>query len=127
MAKMTAEKIIPTPALGKVIISAHSGGYRPAAFSADSGGLGDHLSHLFLFDAFYGQHDLYRHWLENSGGTIFAAYTDHLASKHLEFTAELPEKLRLHFEAEKTTVEHDSVVQTFLRPWLARLDSSWKK
>ena len=123
---MQQEKVITATKLNKVIISANSGGYRPAAFSLEKGGLNDHITDVFLFDAFYGQQEYYRHWLEQYTGTIHAIYTDHLAKAHLDFAQALPESLKNRFIFATTTEEHDNVVQTYLAPWLAGLSAVWK-
>ncbi len=124
---MRKEQVIKSAKLDKLIISAHSGGYRPMAFVIDRGGLKDHITDLFLFDAFYGNHDFFRKFLNTSNTTIYAAYTEHLSKEHTEFlSATEKDKLgRLHFTP--TVVDHDEVVQTFFADWLSKLGNVWKK
>ena len=85
---MKSESVITAAKLNKLILSAHSGGYRPVAFCLDRGGLNDHITDVFLFDAFYGNHDFFRSWLNAHRGKLFAAYTDHLAEEHNNFMNE---------------------------------------
>jgi hypothetical protein len=126
LATMKDQEVIKTPRLNKLILSAHSGGYRPAAFSLDRGGLNDHITDVFLFDAFYGNQEFFRNWLNSSKGRLWAAYTDHLAGESETFTNNTTgDPLgRIHFI--KTPVEHEQVVQTFFGDWLSRLDVVWK-
>jgi hypothetical protein len=96
------------------------------AFALDRGGLSMHITDLFLFDAFYGNHDYFRSFLNNSTAAFSAAYTNHLAGEHTEFVKSTPahQRSRLHFTP--TNVDHEEVVQKFLAEWLAGLDAEWK-
>ena len=126
LATMVKEGVLKAAKLNKLIVSAHSGGYMPAAFVVDRGGLNDHITDLFLFDAFYGNHDLFMKFLNASHAEFHAAYTEHLAQEHLDFVkGAAPEQTkRLHFAP--TTVEHDEVVQTYFADWMSKLGSEWK-
>jgi beta-lactamase class A len=123
---MRKEEVIKSTKLNKLIISAHSGGYRPTAFALDRGGLNDHITDLFLFDAFYGNHEFFRSFLNSSTANVYAAYTEHLAGEHTEFVKSTPanQLSRLHFTA--TSVDHDEVVQTFMADWLGHLGTEWQ-
>jgi beta-lactamase class A len=123
---MQREKVIPEVRVGQIVLSAHSGGYRPVAYCVDRGGLTDAITHLFLFDAFYANLDYYRAWLESGPGIIEAAYTDHLASEHRSFASALTPELSSRFRAVPTTVTHDDVLREYLRPWLRQLPSNYK-
>lgn len=50
--------------IGKVIMSAHSGGYRVVAMCLKHGGF--NVSEVYLFDALYGEEDTYRDWIANT-------------------------------------------------------------
>jgi len=126
LATMKKEEVIKEAKLDGLILSAHSGGYRPVAFCLDRGGLNAHITDLFLFDAFYGNHDFYRAWLLGGTGSIHAAYTDHLAEEHTSFAAGLDSQAATRFRITHTPVEHEQVVQEFLRPWLGQLPETWK-
>ena len=78
--------------INSVIISAHSGGYRPAAFVLDVGDMPELISEVWLFDAFYGQHKKFMSWIEEYDGKLISIYTAHLRDEHEVFTAELNEK-----------------------------------
>ncbi|MBM2841221.1 MAG: hypothetical protein HW412_1749 [Bacteroidetes bacterium] len=123
---MKGENVIKTAKLDKLILSAHSGGYRPAAFCLDRGGLNDHITDVFLFDAFYGNHDFFRRWLSTGHGKLFAAYTDHLAGEHKDFMNETIGDPLSRINFSRTSVDHDQVVHEFLGDWLSKLDKGWK-
>jgi hypothetical protein len=125
LAVMVKEEVITTPKLDKLIVSAHSGGYRPTAFVLDRGGLNKHITEVFLFDAFYGNHDFFRKFLNSSSASFFAAYTDHLKQEHVDFMkATATDQIgRLHFTP--TQVDHEEVVQNFMAEWLSQLGNAW--
>lgn len=126
LATLHKEEVITAEKVARMVISAHSGGYRPVAYCIDRGGMNAAISHLFLFDAFYANADYYRNWLEAGWGIIEAAYTEHLANEHSSFAATLSASAAPRFRAVPTTVGHDEVVQTFLRTWLSRLPQEFK-
>ncbi len=126
LAMLVREEVIKTPRLNKLILSAHSGGYRPAAFCLDRGGLNAHITNLFLFDAFYGNHDYFRNFLGASEAVFLGAYTDHLSKEHEDFAKGMPAGLRSRIDFTATKVDHDEVVQTFFGEWLAGLGKEWQ-
>jgi hypothetical protein len=126
LATMKSEEVVKTAKLNKLVLSAHSGGYRPLALCLDRGGLNDHITDVFLFDAFYGNQEFFRNWLTAHKGRIFAAYTDHLAGEHEAFMKETTGEPLTRIRFTKTAVDHDQVVQTFLAEWLSKLDKVWK-
>ncbi|OQX95435.1 hypothetical protein B6I21_05430 [candidate division KSB1 bacterium 4572_119] len=80
------EKRIQTIKLNKLIITAHSGGYRPAILSVANGGLQSQINEVYLFDAFYALTDQLIPWLTiNKKNKLRSIYTDHLALEHKEF------------------------------------------
>ena len=125
---LTSEKIIHFEKLGKLIITAHSGGYRPAILALERGGLTDKVREVFLFDAFYDLTDKIIPWLkQDRKHHLRSIYTSHLAPEHEEFMKELKKENLSFSEAldknaqivlEKTKVKHNEVIEnTFLR-WL---------
>jgi hypothetical protein len=123
---MKREGVIKEANVHKMILTAHSGGYHPAAFCVDRGGMNDHITHLFLFDAFYGNLEYFRKWLSSGTGIIEAAYTDHLKEAHMTFASGLDARIAGRFHVRASTVEHDEVPQTYMRPWLHTLPDEWK-
>ena len=125
MDMLGAEKVASHPRLGHLIISAHSGGYRPAAFCVDRGEVQGHLDGVFLFDALYGFPEKFTAWLEHSNGFLYAAYTAHLQKEHSAFVAGLSEGARRRVEVEPADVDHEHVVPEFFPRWLVNLPAPW--
>jgi beta-lactamase class A len=125
MATMHQEKIVTSTKVARVIVTAHSGGYRPAGFVLDRGGMSDLITHVFLFDALYGQHEYFRDWLLKGKGTIRAAYTDHLAQEHADVAASVA-GAGSRWSMTPANVEHDQVPQAFFARWLSELPAEWK-
>lgn len=126
LAMMHHEGIVKTEKIGRIIVSGHSGGYRPAAYVLARGGLSDRVTDVFLFDAFYGEQDKFKEWLTSHRGTIHACYTDYLVQEHLDFQKMIFPLVGNRFQCTKTTVEHGDVVQAFFPAWLAELGPEWK-
>jgi hypothetical protein len=61
------------PRLGRVCVSAHSGGYHAAACSLRNGGV--EISETYLFDALYAESDVFRDW-------VLARRSDPATSRH---------------------------------------------
>jgi hypothetical protein len=59
-----------------VIIVGYSGGFVPAAWSLEVGGLGNRVRGVFLLDAVYGELDKFASWIENNRtGFFISSYT----------------------------------------------------
>jgi beta-lactamase class A len=127
LATMKREGIVKSEKVGNIIVSGHSGGYRPAAFVLDRGGLGDHVTDVFLFDAFYSQQDKFKSWLLKYRGRLFGCYTDHLAKEYMEFQRDLNPQIGNRLQFTKSPVEHDNVVETFFPQWVRQLENKWKQ
>jgi hypothetical protein len=125
------------PELGRVCLSAHSGGYHAAACSLRDGGL--NVSETYLFDALYAESDVFRDW-------VVARRSDPAVSRHKlvsYFTAGAPtEPINLALRAElerrgvlvaeeqregelsRRDLSHASAV--FVRSGLAHSDVTWE-
>jgi hypothetical protein len=125
MATMKHEKVVSSGNVARVIVTAHSGGYRPAGFVLDRGGMSDQITHVFLFDALYGQHEYFRDWLLKGKGIIRAAYTDHLAKEHADVARSVA-AAGSRWSMTPADVEHDRVPQAFFPRWLSGLPAEWK-
>jgi hypothetical protein len=68
-------------ALGSVILSGHSGGYRVMAAILDRGGMSDHVKEVWLFDALYAGTDKFLAWFEQYRGRLLDIYTEHGGTK----------------------------------------------
>jgi hypothetical protein len=67
--------------IGRIILSAHSGGYHVIAGIVDHGGLPKNADEIWLFDALYGQVDSYLNWSDQTHGRLLNIYTDHGGTK----------------------------------------------
>ncbi len=86
MVLLQREKRIQNQGIGNIIISAHSGGYRPAIYAVSRGGLMDKISSVFLFDAFYALTGELIPWLKmDKTHRLRSIYTEHLAEEHRIF------------------------------------------
>ncbi|HEY2082584.1 MAG TPA: D-alanyl-D-alanine carboxypeptidase/D-alanyl-D-alanine-endopeptidase [Verrucomicrobiae bacterium] len=63
--------------IGKIILSAHSGGYQVMAAILDHGGLPQKIREVWLFDALYGGREIFLAWQKNQHGRLLDIYTDH--------------------------------------------------
>ena len=63
-------------AIGRIILSGHSGGYRVMAAILDRGGLRPQIREVWLFDGLYADADKYQAWISQSGGRLLNIYTD---------------------------------------------------
>lgn len=76
-----------------VIIVGYSGGFMPAAWSLDVGGLGNRVRGVFLLDAVYGELDKFASWIVNNrSGFFVSAYTRSTRRHEHELMAMLKEK-----------------------------------
>ncbi len=76
-----------------VIIVGYSGGFVPAAWSLEVGGLGNRVRGVFLLDAVYGELDKFASWIENNrSGFFVSAYTRYTKRHDRELIQMLKEK-----------------------------------
>jgi hypothetical protein len=65
-----------------VIIVGYSGGFLPAAWSLDVGGLGDRIRGVFLLDAVYGELDKFASWIEKDRTGFFVSVYTRSTKRH---------------------------------------------
>src|ERR1019366_3267101 len=76
-----------------VIIVGYSGGFVPAAWRLEVGGLGNRVRGVFLLDAVYGELDKFASWIVNNrSGFFVSAYTRYTRRHDKELMAMLREK-----------------------------------
>jgi len=63
-------------AIGKIVLSGHSGGYQVISSIVDCGGLTDHVAEVWLFDALYAQSDKFLAWYDKGHGRLLNIYTE---------------------------------------------------
>jgi hypothetical protein len=65
-----------------VVIVGYSGGFMPAAWSLEVGGLGNRVRGVFLLDAVYGELDKFASWIENNRSGFFVSSYTHYTERH---------------------------------------------
>jgi hypothetical protein len=76
-----------------VVIVGYSGGFMPAAWSLEVGGLGSRVRGVFLLDAVYGELDKFASWIvDNRSGFFVSAYTRYTKRHDNELMQMLKEK-----------------------------------
>jgi hypothetical protein len=76
-----------------VVIVGYSGGFVPAAWSLEVGGLGHRVRGVFLLDAVYGELDKFASWIVNNrSGFFVSAYTRYTKRHDRELIQMLKEK-----------------------------------
>ncbi|HEY9174477.1 MAG TPA: hypothetical protein VI136_19510 [Verrucomicrobiae bacterium] len=63
-------------ALGRIILSGHSGGYKVIAFILDRGGLSAQISEVWLFDALYAETEKFLAWWDQRHGRLLNICTE---------------------------------------------------
>ncbi|MGC3960223.1 MAG: hypothetical protein QM813_20545 [Verrucomicrobiota bacterium] len=66
----------PEAAIGKVILSGHSGGYQVISSIVAQGGMKSQVREVWLFDALYAQSDRFLTWNTETQGKLINIYTD---------------------------------------------------
>ena len=81
---LKAEGKIPTERIGKIVLSAHSGGYNVTRASLERGGLGKNITDVLLFDASYGGLEVFADWGAQKNHRLISLFTAHLASENFQ-------------------------------------------
>jgi hypothetical protein len=68
-------------AVGKIILSGHSGGYQVISSIVERGGFTNHVKEVWLFDALYARTDQFLAWFDKQHGRLLDIYTDHGGTK----------------------------------------------
>ncbi len=124
-------------AIGRIILSGHSGGYQVISSILSVGGMTSSIQEVWLFDALYGKTDRFQTWFKNSNGRLINIYTakggtkqetenlisnlkqekaPFFSAEEMAITAEELRKHRLNFIF--TELSHDEVLnkhKTFLQ------------
>jgi hypothetical protein len=65
-----------------IVIVGYSGGFLPAAWSLDVGGISDRVRGVILLDAVYGELDKFASWIENHPSGFFVSSYTHYTARH---------------------------------------------
>ncbi len=68
-------------AVGNIILSGHSGGYRVMSAIVDRGGMSSSVKEVWLFDALYAETEKFLAWSDREHGRLLNIYTDHGGTK----------------------------------------------
>ena len=72
---LRANRIIDSGVPGRIILSAHSGGYEVISAILAKGGLTENVSEVWLFDALYGRTERFALWFDHHRGRFIDLYT----------------------------------------------------
>ena len=88
-AYLNAQGKIHTKTIGKILLSAHSGGYKVLASILDHGGLADHITDALLLDSSYGNLEWFANWAaaDPNHHRLVSLFTDHLADENQQIMA----------------------------------------
>jgi hypothetical protein len=79
---------IHTTQVGRIVLSAHSGGYKVTAAILHHGGMDTNITDVFLLDASYGSLPWFADWCKaNPSHHLVSLFTDHLADENQELMA----------------------------------------
>lgn len=81
---LKADGKIPTERIGKVTLSAHSGGYNVTQAVLTRGGLTKNITDVLLFDASYGGLEVFAAWGAQKNHRLLSLFTTHLASENFQ-------------------------------------------
>lgn len=83
-----------------IVFVAYSGGYLPAAFAIQNGGIAKRVRAVLLLDALYGDLDKYTNWiLRHRSGVFVSAFTHHTAERNADLQKVLKDR-NILFETE---------------------------
>jgi hypothetical protein len=77
---LLAQKIVPTSAIGRVVLTLHSGGYGGAGGVLTRGGMNESITDVILFDAAYAYFSAFADWAKGSAERrLLSVFTDDTA------------------------------------------------
>jgi hypothetical protein len=87
------DKKIPTTRIGRITLTAHSGGYKAVSMICAHGGLRDNITDVLLFDASYGNLEGYADWIKlGNERRLVSIFTAHLAPANFELLTLLKQR-----------------------------------
>jgi serine-type D-Ala-D-Ala carboxypeptidase/endopeptidase (penicillin-binding protein 4) len=101
----------PNVAIGNIILSGHSGGYKVMAAIVDHGGLSDKIKEVWLFDALYAGRENFVAWQKAENGRLLDIYTDHGGTEYetADLIASLKTNSVSYWAGEDTAVTPDEL------------------
>ena len=108
---LVASGKIRSTRIGRIVLSTHSGGYLVTSRILAHGGLGDHISDVFLFDSSYGGLEVFADWAAVRGHRLVSIFTDHLAPENFTLLTLLQKR-----HAAVTTILESDMSEKLLLP-----------
>jgi hypothetical protein len=107
---LNAEGKIRTSNIGRIALSAHSGGYKVTARILHQGGLTDHISDVLLLDASYGNLEDFAEFCANDRhARLISLHTEHLDAANKELMGLLDKAHVPYRELPEDAVSADSL------------------
>jgi hypothetical protein len=98
-AYLNSQGKIHTTKVGRIVLTAHSGGYKVAAAALHLGGMEKQISDVLLLDASYGSLEWFADWCKaDPSHRLVSLFTDHLTEENKELMG-LLDKARVVNEA----------------------------
>jgi hypothetical protein len=126
---LAQSQLSPTTQIGRIVLTAHSGGYGGAGGVLTRGGMNDSITDVILFDSAYGYYDAFAGWAAAPGHHLLSIFTDDTSTGNTALMGRLqaPQPNLYVWLAEKmdsaklqtraptfiltTTVAHDDLLQ----------------
>ena len=108
---LNVEGKIRTKQIGKIALTAHSGGYKVTAAILHHGGLADHITDAILLDASYGSLEWFADWCNaDPNHRLVSLFTDHLADENQQLTALLDKAGVKHRTLDEATLTDEQLL-----------------
>ena len=72
---LAQSKVSPVDRVGRLVLSAHSGGYGGAGGVLTRGGMNDSITDVLLFDSAYGYYDAFANWARGADKHLLSIFT----------------------------------------------------
>lgn len=73
---LVQQQISPVKNVGRIVLTAHSGGYGGAGGVLTRGGMNDRITDVVLFDSAYGYYDAFAGWARQSTKRLLSIFTE---------------------------------------------------
>ena len=109
-AYLNAEGKIHTSKVGKIALSAHSGGYKVTAAILHHGGMEKNISDVLLLDASYGSLEWFADWCKaDASHRLVSLFTDHLADENRQLMTLLDKAGVKYQKLDETTLSDEQL------------------
>jgi hypothetical protein len=111
MATLRQKRAFKKSAVGKLILSGHSGGYQVISSILEKGGLKENVKEVWVFDGLYAQTDKFQHWFQKSDGRFIDIYTAGGGTKNEteKLIGNLKQKGVSYFSAEERNITNGQI------------------